>query len=107
MEYKTNGKTLQKVITETRQIIDAHKIEPKEKIYYFKKYQDCTAILTNKKSTYYVNCLFDVYGPFKTIQACLKFRQILNINNSALRQAEVNSWSKEGANFLRPQNALL
>ena len=93
MEYSTKGKTIAKIIKETRQIIAKHKInKPKCKLFYIKKYNDCTAIIESKAGKMYVNQLYDVYGPFKTLQLCADFRRVLNIENSALRQAEVNSW---------------
>ena len=93
--YSTNGKTLQKVICETKDILDQHKTSPSEKLYYFKKYKDCTAILTNKKTNYYVYCIFDVYGPFKELSDCTKLRRIINIKTEAHHQAMVNSWSEK------------
>jgi hypothetical protein len=95
MKYNTKGKTIAEVVKETREIIKKHRInKPKGKLYYIKKYQDCTAIIESKTTgKMYVNQLYDIYGPFKTLQLCSDFRHILNLENNALRQAEVNSWN--------------
>ena len=107
MYYNTKNKTIDQVIKDTRKIIAKYKTDPEGKLYYIKKYQDCTAIIESKKTgKLYVNCLFDIYGPFKDFMECLTFRKILNLESNALRQAEVNSWSKEGAGFLGAENAL-
>lgn len=109
MYYSTKNKTVDQVITDTRKIIAKYKIKPDKnhKYFYIKRYQDCTAIIENRDTDQlYVNCLYDIYGPFKDPATCLKFRKILNLKFDALRQAEINSWSKEGTGFLRPENAL-
>ena len=104
MHYNTKNKTVDQVIKETRKIIAKYKVKPEGKLFYVKKYQDCTSIIESKKTgKLYVNCLFNIYGPFKDFETCLQFRKILNIENNALRQAEVNAWSREGTGFLRSE----
>ena len=108
MDYSTKNKTIDQVIKDTRKIIARHKTKNYKEgdLYYIKKYQDCTAIIANKTNNkFYVNCLSDIYGPFEDLETCIKFRKILNLKFNALRQAEVNSWSREGAGFLGVENA--
>jgi len=93
MTYDTTNKTVDQVIKDTRGIIAKHKTKPAGKLFYVKKYQDCTAIIESKKTgKLYVNQLYDIYGPFKDLTACLEFRKILNLESNALRQAEVSAW---------------
>ena len=93
MQYSTKDKTIKQVKEETRDILKKHEVKPKGKLFYIKKYNDCTAII-EKKTTgrLYVSCLYTVYGSFKDIQACFDFRKIINLHNNAHRQAEVNAW---------------
>lgn len=94
MEFSTNGKTIGEVIDETRIIIKKYKTKaPKGSLYYIKRYQDCTAIIESKDTgKLYVNQLYNLYGPFKTLELCSNFRRILKLNSKAFRQVEINSW---------------
>ena len=104
MTYSTKNKTAQQVMKETKVIIDSHEVTPEGKLYYFKKYKDCTAILEDKKGNYYVNELFSVYGTFKTFKECSAFRTILAIHAESHTQLMHASWKSEGANFCKPVN---
>ena len=109
-EYNTEGKTTLIVMQETREIIQNHKRDFNKlgKLYYLKKYQDCTSIVTTGPGPHeklYVNCLYDVYGPFKDIKSCFAMRHLINTNNNAHHLLMTSSWEGEGANFCKTINA--
>ena len=92
-KYKTEGKQIHQVICDTRTILKSYKTKQTERLFNFKQFDDCTSIVTNKKTNYYVYCLYDLYGPFKTFDDCYAIRRLIRINTEAHSQAMVNSWS--------------
>jgi len=91
MKYSTTQKTIHQVIQDTKAILKKYEVKPEGKLFYLKKYQDCTSILTDNK-VYYVSCLNDIYGPFKDTKKCTDLRRIIFTNTNAHQQAMVNSW---------------
>ena len=108
-KYNTTNKEIKTVMKETTELMKVNKANTDNlsKLYYLRKYNDCTAILTDKHDHYYLNCLFDVYGPYKTTKDALNMRAVVNINQRAHNQLMVSSWEGEGAGFLTAANALL
>ena len=92
--YNPEGKTVDQVIKETREMQAKYEIErPASKLFIFKKYNyDCTSIVTDEKGKYYIHQLHDLYGPWSTPQLANKFRKVLNYKSDALHQASMRSW---------------